>query len=154
MIVETAAKTRWGNLGPFTVVYAGWRTHFWWSNWRLLLRNSQILEGVGSKSGPGVPPNFRFSQKESIFGRILYIPDYPENLSKKYSRRKKLGPKMWGGRWSVHFNAHFSRSRDTGFKARVSLPGIKDWAALWIWSFRALQKLYYPGKPIHSSQER
>jgi hypothetical protein len=32
-----------------------------------------------------VRPKFRFSQKEFIFRRILSIPDYPENLSKKYS---------------------------------------------------------------------
>ena len=43
--------------------------------------------------GDGVPPNLRFSQKECIFGIIYFVRDYPENLSKKYSQRKKLDPK-------------------------------------------------------------
>ena len=42
--------------------------------------------------GVGYPSNFRFSQKEFIFGRTIPNRGYPENLSKKYSRRKKLGP--------------------------------------------------------------
>ena len=90
-----------------------------------MLRNFKILEGVGLKSGEGVPSNFRFSQKESIFGRILYIPDYPENLSKKYSQRKKLGLKNRGGAGTAPYLPHFSRKLDTGFKARVSFRGNK-----------------------------
>ncbi len=38
--------------------------------------------------GVGYPSNFRFSQKEFIFGRTIPNRGYPENLSKKYSRRK------------------------------------------------------------------
>ena len=37
-------------------------------------------------------PNFRFSQKELGIRRLYGIQDAPENLSKKYSRRKTLGP--------------------------------------------------------------
>jgi hypothetical protein len=39
-------------------------------------------------------PKIGFSQKEPVFERFLSIQDDPENLSKKYSRRKKLGPKV------------------------------------------------------------
>ena len=57
--------------------------------------NFEIHHGL--KLGDGVPPNLRFSQNECIFGRIILVRDHPENLSKKYSRRKKLGPKNLGG---------------------------------------------------------
>ena len=53
----------------------------------------QVLKIFRSESGWGYPSNSRLSPKECIFERLIIIPDHPENLSKKYSRRKKLGPK-------------------------------------------------------------
>ena len=70
----------------------------------------QVLKILKSESGWGQPPNLRFSLKELIFERLIIFPDCPENLSKKYSRRKKLGPINWGGGGTLPFPPSYGRA--------------------------------------------